>query len=388
MRAAIRESKKTMKRVGYLYKEICDLENCKAAILTASKGKRNRKNVKKVLDNLEDRAKDLQKMLMEHSYKPSPYTIRYINDGIKQKRRRLAKPRFWPDQCIHHALDRVMERVIMRGMDYYCCGSVRGRGAARAKHGIKKWIIHKPKKAKYVFKMDVHKYYDSISHEEMMKCIERKVKDPEVLWLYRVILESYDAVDPEQSTEEHEVFRTGYGIPIGIDPSRWLCNLFLEHIDHEMRRFLGSDYFMTRYVDDIVVIGPNKRKLHKLKLFLDRALGMIQLTVKKKWQVFKLAKRPIDFLGFKFHKDGHISIRKTILKRIKRKLRKLRRMPKITLRNATGMVAYMGWVKGSDSQYFYSHNITGKVKITRLRRIISHEGKVHRKTGSDVVRAA
>ena len=28
-----------MKRVGYLYKEICDLDNCKAAILTASRGK-------------------------------------------------------------------------------------------------------------------------------------------------------------------------------------------------------------------------------------------------------------------------------------------------------------------------------------------------------------
>jgi len=377
-----------MKRVGYIYKEICSFENCKDAILTASKGKRNRKNVKKVLDHLDEKAAELQKMLTEHSYKPSPYTIRYINDGIKQKRRRLAKPRFWPDQCIHHALDRVMEKVIMRGMDYYCCGSVRGRGAARAKKGIIKWLKHKPKKSKYVFKMDIHKYYDSISHEEMMKVLRRKIKDPEVLWLYGVILDSYDAVDSERSTEQHEVFRKGYGIPIGIDPSRWLCNLFLEHIDHEMRRFLGSDYFMTRYVDDIVVIGPNKRKLHRLKDFMDQKLGAMQLAVKKTWQVFKLSKRPIDFLGFKFYKDGHVEIRKTIMKRIKRKVRKLQHMPKITVRNATGMVAYMGWVKGSDSQYFYSHHIEGKVKITRLRRIISHEGKIHRKTGADLDRAA
>ena len=377
-----------MKRVGYLYKEICDLENCKAAIITASRGKRKRKNVKKVLDNLDEKAKELQKMLIEHSYEPSPYTIRYINDGIKQKRRRLAKPRFWPDQCIHHALDRVMEKVIMRGMDYYCCGSVKGRGAARAKRGIKKWITRKPRKSKYVFKMDIHKYYDSISHEEMMKCLERKIKDPEVLWLYRVILDSYDAVDPERSTEEHEVFRKGYGIPIGIDPSRWLCNLFLEHIDHEMRKFLGKDYHVSRYVDDIVVIGPNKRKLHKLKEFLGKLLGKIQLCVKSTWQVFKLQKRAIDFLGFRFFKDGHIEIRKTIMKRIKRKAKKLAHMPKITARNATGMVAYMGWVKGSNSQYFYSHHIEGKVKIKRLRRIISHEGKIHRKTGADVVRAA
>lgn len=377
-----------MKRVGYLYKEICDLENCKAAIITASRGKRNRKNVKRILENLDDRAKDLQKMLIEHSYKPSPYTIRYINDGIKQKRRRLAKPRFWPDQCIHHALDRVMERVIMRGMDYYCCGSVRGRGAARAKKGIRNYIRRRPKKAKYVFKMDVHKYYDSISHEEMMNVLRRKIKDPEVLWLYQTILDSYDAVDPELSTEEHEVFRKGYGIPIGIDPSRWLCNLFLEHLDHEMRKFLGKDYFITRYVDDIVVIGPNKRKLHRLKQFIDKALGCVQLAIKKTWQVFKLSKRAIDFLGFKFFKDGHIEIRKSIMKRIKRKAKKLHSMPKITARNAAGMISYMGWVKGSDSQYFYSHHIEGKVKLKRLRRIVSHEGKIHGTSRTDMVRAA
>jgi hypothetical protein len=327
-------------------------------------------------------------MLLTHSYVPSPYSVRYINDGIKQKRRRLAKPRFWPDQCVHHALDGVMEKVIMKGMDYYCCGSVKKRGPARAKKGIERFIRKHPKKAKYVFKMDIKKYYDSISHEKMMECLKRKIKDKEVLWLYRVILDSYDAVDPEVSTEEHEVFRKGYGIPIGIDPSRWLCNLLLEHIDHEMRKFLGKDYFSTRYVDDLVVIGPNKRKLHRLKTFLDNRLLELGLRIKGNWQIFRLENRPIDFIGFKFYKDGHTEMRKTILKRIKRKLSKLRRMPSISVRNASGMVAYMGWIKRSNSHHFITKYITGKVRFIRLRRIISHEGKILNKTGSNLARVA
>lgn len=374
-----------MKRIGYLYKEVCSLDNCRAAILKASKGKRNHRSVKKILTNLEDRAEELQRMLTEHSYTPSPYTIRYINDGIKLKRRRLAKAPFWPDQCIHHALDNVMEEVILHGMDPYCCGSVRGRGAEWAKQGITKWIRKKPKKSKYVLKLDIHKYFDSINHDDLMESIRRKVKDPEVLWLYRTILDSYNSVDPDVSTEDHEVFRIGYGIPIGIDPSRWLCNLFLEQTDRKIRTFLGKNYFFTRYMDDIVVIGPNKRKLHKLKDYLDLQLSKIHLELKDNWQIFRLDSRPLDFLGYKFYADGHLEIRKSILKRIKRKIRKLETMPKISPRNAAGMIAYMGWVQGSDSQYFYDHYINGKVKIKRLRRIISHEGKLQHKTGKNLV---
>lgn len=377
-----------MKRTGYLYKEICSLANCIRAILRASIGKRHRRNVKIVLENLFEYARKLRKMLLTHSYVPSPYSVRYINDGIKQKRRRLAKPRFWPDQCVHHALDGVMAKVIMKGMDYYCCGSVKKRGPARAKKGIERFIRKHPKKAKYVFKMDIKKYYDSIIHEKMMECLKRKIKDKEVLWLYRVILDSYDAVDPEVSTEEHEVFRKGYGIPIGIDPSRWLCNLLLERIDHEIRKFLGKDYFSTRYVDDLVVIGPNKRKLHRLKTFLDDRLLELGLRIKDNWQIFRLENRPIDFIGFKFYKDGHTEMRKTILKRIKRKLSKLRRMPSISVRNASGMVAYMGWIKRSNSHHFITKYITGKVRFSRLRRIISHEGKILNKTGSNLARIA
>jgi len=377
-----------VKRTGRLYKEVCDLDNCKRAIIQAASGKRKRRNVKKVLNDIDAYAKELQHMLITHSYVPSPYSVRYINDGIKLKRRRLAKARFWPDQCVHHALDGVMERIMTKGMDYYCCGSVKGRGPARAKKGIERYIKKHPEKSKYVFKMDVRKYYDSICHEKMMGILERKIKDKEVLWLYRTILDSYDSVDPDVSTEEHEVFRKGYGIPIGIDPSRWLCNLYLEEVDHDIRKMLGKDYFCTRYIDDIVVIGPNKRKLSRLKKFLDKRLLELKLHIKSNWQIFRLDKRPIDFLGFKFYKDAHTEIRKTILKRIKRKIRKLIRAPEISVRNASCMISYMGWVKGSNSHYFIQKYLTGKLNIKKLRRIISNEGKILNKAGRDLARSA
>ena len=45
-----------MKRVGYIYEKICDLDNIKTATMKSSLGKRNHKHVKEVLDNIDEYA--------------------------------------------------------------------------------------------------------------------------------------------------------------------------------------------------------------------------------------------------------------------------------------------------------------------------------------------
>lgn len=371
-----------MKRVGNIYKNIWDKENCKAAILEAARKKKRRRNVRKVLEDLDNYAEKLSAMLKDHTYKPSPYTVRWINDGIKQKRRRLAKPRFWPDQCVHHALDRVMAPVMLKGLYYYSTGSVKGRGDARSKKGLERYLKRHPDKAKYVFKMDIHHYYDSIRHKELKAALEKKIKDPEVLWLYGVIIDSYPrlAVDPESGPMD-----PGRGIPIGIDPSRWLCNFLLQRLDHDIKHFLGKNSFLTRYVDDIVIIGPNKRKLHRARSMIGDHMEKKKLTIKKNWQVFRLSSRPIDFLGFKFYKEKTI-IRKSILKRLKRKIRRVSKMRKISLKNAEGLLSQLAYVKRTNSQYFREKYIKNIISKRRLRKVVSIENKrkIQRETERNV----
>lgn len=41
-----------MKRVGNLYSKICNKNNIRKAILNASKGKKSRPNVKRIVDNI------------------------------------------------------------------------------------------------------------------------------------------------------------------------------------------------------------------------------------------------------------------------------------------------------------------------------------------------
>ena len=51
-----------MKRYGNFYDKICDIDNIKLAILKASKGKKDRIYVKRILDNVDYYALEIREM--------------------------------------------------------------------------------------------------------------------------------------------------------------------------------------------------------------------------------------------------------------------------------------------------------------------------------------
>ena len=72
---------KQMKRFGFLYEQIVSVENCKQAILDASKHKKKRATVQSILTDLDTNAEDLSKRLIELDFL-TPYTTRIIKDGL------------------------------------------------------------------------------------------------------------------------------------------------------------------------------------------------------------------------------------------------------------------------------------------------------------------
>ena len=356
---------KMPKRVGHLFEKMLDIDVIMRAIRKASEKKRNQRNVKRILDNIEKYAKRIRQMIREGSFKPSPYKMKEINDGIRLKKRLIAKPRFYPDQCVHHVLIIALQPIIMRSMYYYSCGSVPGKGGRLINKGILKFIRRHNNKAKYVLKMDIRHFYETVTHESLMQMLRRKIKDKSVLNICNIIVRSYPGGGK------------CCGVPIGNFTSPWFTNLLLEPVDHAIKHYLGKDYFYSRYVDDMVIIGPNKRKLHKLRKTLEVWLSRIELRLKGNYQVYKLSKRCIDFVGVKYFKDGHTEIRKSVLKRIKRKARKIGRLGYINARNAMAMVSYMGRVHHTDSEHLFQKHIKPYIGSTKkLRRIISYEAKL------------
>lgn len=81
---------KYTKRVGHLFEHVRDIDNLKEAIKDAARHKRKRKEVQKVLEDIDGHALELQKMLDEETFIPAKYTMRRINDGIQKKTRDIA----------------------------------------------------------------------------------------------------------------------------------------------------------------------------------------------------------------------------------------------------------------------------------------------------------
>ena len=64
-----------MKAKGNIYCKICEKENIKLAIVKASKNKGYRKDVRKVINNIDQYTEILQKILIEKTYKPKAYMM-------------------------------------------------------------------------------------------------------------------------------------------------------------------------------------------------------------------------------------------------------------------------------------------------------------------------
>lgn len=345
-----------MKRAGYIYEKICDEENIIMAITKASLGKRHKHFVAKTLREADRYAHIISDMLKNKSYVPSEYQTRKIYDGANNKERIIYIPRFYPDQVIHWALVLQLESVFMRGMYTYSCGSIPGRGTSYGQKALRKWLDNDYRGTKYCLKMDITKFYPSIDKEILKEMFRRKIKDNDCLWLIDTIIDSADK-----------------GVPIGNFTSQWFANFFLEGLDHFIKEQLGIQYYI-RYVDDLVLLGGNKKELHKARNSIQEYLCSIKLSLKDNWQVFLVDKRDIDFLGLRFFRNKTI-LRKRNALRIRRRVKKITNKPALTYRDACAVISYWGWIKRSDSYNFYNEHVKPFVSVGYAKERISRYAK-------------
>ncbi len=325
--------------------------------MKSSIGKRSQTRVKKIIDSIDEYAIKIQRLLANKTYKPSPYIIKIIQDGASKKTRTIHKPKYFPDQIIHWALMLQIQSVIMRGMYPYSCGSVPGRGTSYGQNTLRRWLDTDYKNTKYCLKMDVSKFYPSVDNDILKEMFRHKIKDKDCLWLIDSIIDS------------------SQGLPIGNYTSQWFANFFLQGLDHYIKEKLGVKYYI-RYVDDLVLLGSNKKKLHKVRRSISDYLSSINLSLKDDWQVFKVNSRAIDFLGFRFYRDKTI-LRKRNALRIRRRMRKIQKKDALTPRDACAVISYWGWIKRSDSYNFYHKYVKPIVSVGYAKKVVSSNAKAN-----------
>ena len=140
-----------------------------------------------------------------------------------------------------------------------------------------------------------------------------------------------------------ELYRIGASEPIEwIDPDT----------DEVKQCKLSSNYL--KYMDDIVILGSDKKELHKLLLEIKEYFRKeLKLTVKDNWQVFPTFVRGIDFVGYRTFLNYKL-LRKSTCKQMKRKMNRLHKkvIDNNQLMNYSEWCAinsYKGWLIHCDS---------------------------------------
>lgn len=346
------------KKVGFLYEWMCDKERIRQAIRWGAKRKRKRADVERVLDNIDLYVDKTYDLLVSESFVPQKPRTKKVFDPCGQKWREVEYVKFFPDGIIHTLIVMAMEPTIMRGMHPWSCASVPGRGTSKAARYVKRVVRDDVKGTKYVCKMDVRQYYHSVDRKRLIWALARKIKDKKFLKLIWDILDTCEQ-----------------GLAIGFFICQWLANYYLEPLDRFIKSLPGVKHYV-RYMDDMVVFGPNKKLLHKarkeIEAFMARELG---LEMKGNWQVFPLKCRPLDFVGYKFFRTHTILRKRNFLlftrqcRRIKKRQRE-NRMISFTM--ASGVLSRAGMIKHCESQKIREKYLD-PIGVKNLKEVVRYE---------------
>lgn len=319
------------KRVGYLYDKMVDRDFIRAVIQEAAKGRRSRKDIAPVLADLDGYVEKTYELVATESFVPSEPKIREIYDESSEKHRKIKMVPFWPDGVIQWMLVTAMKPVLMRGMHPWSCASIPGRGGKHIYKKIRGALHNDPKGTKYAAELDVAQYYPSISGKRLIWALARKIKDKRFLRTVYSIIES-----------------CGGGLAIGYYICQWLANFYLESLDQYIMTLPGVKY-MTRYMDNITLLGPNKKQLHKARkliaAFMQQRLG---LSMKANWQIYPTAKRMVSAVGYRFSRT-HVILRKRNFLRFTRQCRRVKKRldagKPIMFAQASGLLSRAGQLK-------------------------------------------
>lgn len=283
-----------------------------------------------------------------------------IYDGINRKKRTIIVPKY-TEQIVHHMVTQTLVPIFSKGMYEHSYGSLPNRGAHRGKKYIEKWIRQDHKNCKYVLKMDIRKFFDSIPHDILKEKLARIIKDEKFI---KVLFEIIDVQD--------------VGLPLGFYTSQWIANWYLQGLDHYIKEALKAKYYI-RYMDDMVIFGSNKRELHRFQKDISSELNKLGLLMKDNWQVYrfdyekngKRYGRCLDFMGFKFYRHK-TTLRKSIMLKASRKAKKIGKKEKPTIYDVRQMLSYMGWISCTDTYGFFFDRVKPYVNIRKFKKRISN----------------
>jgi len=233
-----------MKTYTDLYPRICTFPALYRAYQLCCKGKRDKEYAIEFEQDLEGNLLTLHEELVEEVWQPGAYSRFFVEDP---KRRLINAPPF-PNRVVHHVVTDVVLTPIWRPtfiFDTYAC--IKGRGTHVAVRRLQRFMRRHPEGSGYVLQLDVESYFASIDHEILISLIERRIRDPQMMRLIRLIVESYED-------------SPGVGIPLGNLTSQVFANIYLHELDMFAKHDLRIKHYI-RYMDDVALVHTDPQQL-------------------------------------------------------------------------------------------------------------------------------
>jgi RNA-directed DNA polymerase len=284
----------------YLWHAVTSFENLLLAYRKAVRGKRSKASVASFVFKLEDNTVNLRHSLLDGSYRPGGYVSFVVHDP----KRRLISAAPFRDRIVHHALMNITGPLFERSFIEDSYANRVDKGTHRALDRC----THYLRRHRYVLTMDVRQFFPSIDHDLLLSTLGRTIADEKVLTLCQQIVASGAGVLQDEyemlyfaGDDLFAIYRPR-GLPIGNLTSQFWANVYLNRVDHFIKRTLRVPGYV-RYVDDMLLFGDDKDELQAWRQAVIEQLAGLRLTVHENRAQVRPVHTGVPFLGFQVFPD-------------------------------------------------------------------------------------
>ena len=289
-----------MKTHKLLYPLITAFENLHRAFKNAARGKRRRPDVAAFEFDLERNLLELQTELETQTYTPGPY----YNFRIYDPKPRLISAAPFRDRVAHHALCQIVEPLFERRFipDSYACRV--GKGTHAALDCAQQFARRYP----YVLKCDLEHFFPGTDHTVLRAQLARVIACPRTLWLADQILASGAHIHTGDYTprlfpgDDLLALDRPRGLPIGNLTSQFWANVYLNPLDHFVKRELKCPGYV-RYVDDLLLFADDKPALHRWRQAVIEFAASLRLSLHERQAAVFPVTNGVPFLGWHVYPD-------------------------------------------------------------------------------------
>lgn len=335
---------------------------------------------------LEGRLVDLHSRVHRGAYRATPSRRVYIPkaDG----RQRPLGIAALEDKIVQQAVVTILNAIYEEDFLGFSYGFRTGRGQHQALDALSYALERKS--VNYVLDADIRGFFDTISHEWMLKFVQHRVADRRILRLIQKWLKA-------GVMEEGQWSETRMGTPQGAVISPLLANIYLHYafdlwVQAWRKKHARGTVIVVRYADDIVLgfqaqaeadrfLEDFRKRLAKFALELHpdktRRIEFGRYAEPNRKRRGEGKPETFDFLGFTHisgkNGRGYFTVkRRTIAKRLRAKLREIKQQLQ---RRRHAPVADTGaWLRSVVQGYFNYHAVPGNLdrlftfgaRLTRL----------------------